>query len=217
MKLSAFATALVLAWASTISGSPTGSIEARQVVSPPPGFAITKQTVNGSGCPPGSTFYVLNGDKSAVTVGFSRYYAEVGPNIPISSNRRNCQLTWSVNVPPGFSFGLAAVDYRGWYQLDDKVTASQQSSYYFQGHLAQATARSELVGPVAGRDYLYQDQFDLVSTVLSPCGTSTVLNIQTDLRTNNSKNPRGYGYIATDSINATLTQTFHFKWQTCKN
>ncbi|KAF9474913.1 hypothetical protein BDN70DRAFT_884344 [Pholiota conissans] len=181
----------------------------------PPGFNITGLGVNGSGCPPGSTYYLLNVDKTAVTVTFSQFFAEAGPGISISSNRKNCQLTFGVNVPPGFTYGVSTVDYRGYYQLDKGVTASQQSIYYFQGQLTQATARSDLVGPVDGADYTYRDEFDLVSTVTSPCGVSSVMNIQSDLRTSNSANPKGAGYIATDSIDTALTTTFNFQWQKC--
>ncbi|TEB35226.1 hypothetical protein FA13DRAFT_1772365 [Coprinellus micaceus] len=200
-------------------GSPAGSPKPAATPAPqlpPKGFNITSLGLNGSGCPSGSAFYLLNADRTAVTVTFSQYYAEVGPNIPISSNRRNCRLTFGVTVPPGFTFGVANVDYRGYYQLDSKVTASQNSLYYFQGQLVQATARSDLVGPISAGDYLYRDTFDLVSIVLAPCGGSTVLNVQSELRTNNQKNTKGSGYIANDSIDATLTQTFNFKWQTCK-
>ncbi|KDR84683.1 hypothetical protein GALMADRAFT_133925 [Galerina marginata CBS 339.88] len=182
----------------------------------PPGFNITSLGVNGSGCPPGTAYYLLNVDRTAVTVTFSQYYAEGGPGIAISQNRKNCQLTFGVSVPPGFTYGIATVDYRGYYQLDSQVTASQQSIYYFQGVLTQATARSDLVGPVDGKDYTYRDTFDLVSTVLAPCGVSSVLNIQSDLRVSNAKNTKGSGYIATDSVDTQLTTTFNFQWQTCK-
>ncbi|KJA19514.1 hypothetical protein HYPSUDRAFT_69262 [Hypholoma sublateritium FD-334 SS-4] len=60
-----------------------------------------------------------------------------------------------------------------------------------QGQVQQATARSDIVGPVAGADYTYRDSFDLVFTVTAPCGVSTVLNIVSDLRASNNANTRG--------------------------
>ncbi|TFK28361.1 hypothetical protein FA15DRAFT_753498 [Coprinopsis marcescibilis] len=195
-----------------IDGAPTVP-----TVPAPVGFNITSLGVIGTGCPPGSVYYILNPERTAVTVSFSEYYAEAGPGIAISSNRKNCRLTFGVNVPTGFTFGIATVDYRGYYQLDSKVTANQQSLYYFQGQLQQATARSTLTGPVSGKDYTYRDSFDLVSTVLAPCGAATVLNVQSELRVSNSANTKGAGYIANDSIDTSLTTTFNFAWQECKN
>ncbi|KAF5331872.1 hypothetical protein D9611_008833 [Ephemerocybe angulata] len=182
----------------------------------PPGFNITSLGVIGTGCPPGSTYHVLNAEKTAVTVTFSEFYAEAGPGISISKNRKACQLTFGISVPPGFTFGVASVDYRGYYQLDSKVTASQSSLYYFQGEVVQADARSTLTGPINGKEYTYRDQFELVSTVQSPCGKSTVLNINSDVRVSNSANTKGAGYLATDSIDTSLATTFNFQWQTCK-
>ncbi|TEB35281.1 hypothetical protein FA13DRAFT_1332428 [Coprinellus micaceus] len=182
---------------------------------PPPGFNITSLGVLGTGCPPGSTYYALNAEKTAVTVTFSEFYAEAGPDIAISKNRKACQLTLGVSVPSGFTFGVATVDYRGFYQLDSKVSASQQSIYYFQGEKIQSTARSDLVGPVDGKEYTYRDEFDLVSTNQAPCGVSTVLNINSDVRVNNANNTKGSGYLATDSIDTALATTFNFVWQTC--
>ncbi|EAU93304.1 hypothetical protein CC1G_13195 [Coprinopsis cinerea okayama7 len=183
----------------------------------PAGFKITSLGVIGTGCPPGSTYWVLSPDNTALTVTFSEYYAQAGPGIPANQNRKNCRLTIGVDVPPGFTFGVASIDYRGYYQLDSRVTASQNSLYYFQGQILQATARKDLVGPVDGADYTYRDMFDLVSTVQSPCGISTVLNVQSDLRVSNSQNTRGSGYIATDSIDTALNTTLNFQWQACPN
>jgi len=41
-------------------------------------------------------FLLIPGNKDAVTVSFSQYFAQVGPGLPISDNRKNCQMTLSV-------------------------------------------------------------------------------------------------------------------------
>jgi len=203
-----------LACLGAVAASPAPDHEARQTTGPS-GFNITSLVLNGSGCPPGSAVYTLSTDKSAVTVTFSRFFAEVGPGIPISHSRRNCQVTLGIRVPQGFSFAIANVDYRGYYQLDKKVTASQNAIYYFQGQLQQATARSTLTGPILGKDYTYRDSFGLATLVFCPCGANTVLNINSDLRTNNANNKAGSGYISQDSTDVSLKQIFHFQWRKC--
>ncbi|KAH6896259.1 hypothetical protein BKA70DRAFT_1570141 [Coprinopsis sp. MPI-PUGE-AT-0042] len=218
MKFSALALALAASIAPVL-GFPAPAAEGLTIrtVPAPRNFSITSFGMLGTGCPPGSAFHVLSDDRESVTVGFSQFWAEVGPGIPISKNRKSCLLTFGVAIPGGYTLGVGSVETRGWYQLDSAVTASQQSKYYFQGLLQSATARQDMVGLVPGANYVYNDNFDLASLALSPCGGYAVLNIQAELRTSNSANPQGHGYIATDSIVPDLEQTFNFNFFPCRS
>ncbi|KAL0571237.1 hypothetical protein V5O48_010725 [Marasmius crinis-equi] len=181
----------------------------------PPNFNITSLGLNGSGCPPGSAFYILNDQHTAVTITFSAFEASAGPDISITENRKNCQVSLNVHVPQGFSFAIVDVDYRGFYELDTKVKAFHDATYYFQGQLVQSEATSTLTGPVDGKNYVYRDEFNLTPTIYSPCGEDTVLNINSQVRVDNSGNRKGYGFVTDDSIDASITQTFNFQWLTC--
>jgi hypothetical protein len=66
---------------------------------------------------------------------------------------------------------------RGYYQLDKGVTASQNSIYYFQGQLAQASARSALKGPVTGKEYTYRDAFGIASVNYSASNVYPVIDL----------------------------------------
>ncbi|KAG8811436.1 hypothetical protein FRC19_003790 [Serendipita sp. 401] len=183
--------------------------EERQV-SGPAGFNITSIGVNGSGCPAGTAYYILDPTRTSFTVTFSNYIASAGPGILITENRKNCAIVLGVHVPGGFTFAVATVDYRGFYQLDPKVKAIQRAIYYFQAQIKQAVATSTRTGPVAGADYVYRDEFDIWSSVRCPCGTSTALIINSSIRIDNSQNRQGSGVITNDSVDGRLNTKFRY-------
>src|SRR4029453_11367189 len=78
---------------------------------------IDKVAYNGTGCAPGTAEVALSDDHQAVTVMYSEFVAEVGPGIPLSASRKNCQLNINVHVPGGITFAIAEVDYRGFADI----------------------------------------------------------------------------------------------------
>jgi hypothetical protein len=123
-------------------------------------------------------------------------------------------LPLSRSIPSGFFFGLRYVEWRGYYHLDPMVNATQETIHYFTGSLLQATTRDYLTGPIEGRAYTYRDSFDF-ETPYSPCGQQAILNLNTQLRVNNSGNKSGRGLITADAIEGLALRLF-FQWQTCR-
>lgn len=76
------------------------------------------------------------------------------------------------------------------------------------------------MGPVNG-DYLKSDKAESTSTVMSPCGTGGILNINSQVRlaatgSNTSPN-KPTGLLTTDSTDLKFTQVVSVQWQKCKN
>ncbi|PPQ83468.1 hypothetical protein CVT25_007059 [Psilocybe cyanescens] len=188
VKITFSTAAIVCALAiSSVLSAPAAGISS---VAPPSGFAVTSFGINGSGCPAGSASYFID-DKTGLNVVYSSFYAEAGPGVPISENRKNCQLTLGVR--------LDFLSLSGYYYLDPAVTAAQETLYY--------------LGPVPGDYYNYGSSFPFIT--YSVCGTNTVLNIGTSIRASNTQNSKGSGYIATDDTKVSLTQLFNLAWQAC--
>src|SRR5919109_3624162 len=91
----ALAALLTTALPAQPASSPSGGFE-----DPPPDKIIIKvATVNGSGCPQGTTAVAVSEDNTAFTVTYSDYLAQVGGNSDPTAFRKNCQLSLVVHVP----------------------------------------------------------------------------------------------------------------------
>ncbi|OAX82828.1 hypothetical protein ACJ72_02820 [Emergomyces africanus] len=174
---------------------------------------IVGVTHGGTGCPSGTVSHVLSDDRSVMTLIFDKYVAAIGPDLPISDSRKNCQLNINLRYPGGFQYSIFSADYRGYAKLDRGVTGLQKSTYYFSGETKQASTTTRWVGPM-DKDYLLHDETDHATTVWSPCGTNGALNVNSQIRLSSSdRNARGV--LTTDSIDASFRQIVHVRWQRC--
>jgi hypothetical protein len=171
-------------------------------------------TYAGSGCAAGSVAENISPDRQAFTLLFDSFMAEAGPGVPFTEKRKNCQLNVDLDFPAGWSYSIAKIDYRGYVSLDPGVRALQRASYYFQGSGQTAAASSSAVGPV-DQDYQLEDVLGISALVWSPCGAQRSLNINTEVRADNSLNPAGNGLITTDSIDGTFKTIFALQWTHC--
>ncbi len=187
------------------------------VVDPPPTGQITIDvvTVNGSGCRIGTAAIAVSPDNKAFTVTYSDYLAQVGPEAGPTEFRKNCQLNLKVNVPGGFTFGIAQADYRGFAHLERGAKGTQRASYYFQG-MSDTDRRTKTWNGALSDDWQVTHKTDVASIIYHPCGAKRNFNINTELRVDKgTSDPKKTSFMAMDSTDGSIETIYHFAWKKC--
>jgi hypothetical protein len=204
----------------TAIAAPVAQVE---IIVPPSGPTpnlgdVTIESVNyaGTGCPAGTASVSLSDDKSNVVLAFDSYVASIGPGIAVTESRKNCALNFNIKYPPGWSYTIYETDYLGFVGLDEGVTATQKSTYFFSSKAKNTfEGQSFWTGPIS-EDYQFTDTFDAAAVVLSPCDSKTnTLNVNTQIRLDNSRAKTGSGLITTDTITGKVTQLLGIAWFAC--
>lgn len=168
-------------------------------------------TYGGSGCPAGSVAQSLSIDRSTFTLIFDSFIASKGPGHPAADALKSCQLNLNLKIPQGWQYSIATIDHRGYVQLPKKMKAIQESTYYFQGDGALASADSSFVGPVT-KNYLIRDTLPFSTVVWSSCDKVRPLNITTQLQL---KGGTEAGQITTDNIDGKIGFVLGLRWKPC--
>ncbi|MGW1724481.1 DUF4360 domain-containing protein [Streptomyces sp. NPDC002306] len=210
LLLSGAAAAALLSTALPAQGASSGFED------PPPDKIIIKvATVNGSGCPQGTTAVAVSEDNTAFTVTYSAYLAQAGGNSDPTAYRKNCQLNLVVHVPSGFTYAIASADYRGYAALQSGASATQRASYYFQGSSNTAFRSHPYNGPYDD-NWQATDSTDWAQLVWAPCGVQRNFNINTELRVNaGSSAPGKVSFMTMDSTDGDISTVYHLAWREC--
>ncbi|MEV6482546.1 DUF4360 domain-containing protein [Streptomyces sp. NPDC051576] len=182
---------------------------------PPDKIVINVATVNGSGCPQGTTAVAVSEDNTAFTVTYSAYLAQVGGNSDPTAFRKNCQLNLVVHVPQGFTYAIASADYRGFASLQPGASGAQKASYYFQGSSNTAAKNHPFNGPYDD-NWQANDTTDVAQLVWAPCGVQRNFNINTELRVSaGSSAPGAVSFMTMDSTDGDISTVYHMAWEHC--
>jgi len=93
----------------------------------------------GSGCPQGTMSQSIAADRQTFTLIFDKHVATIGNGVPITENRKNCQINVGLRFPKGFSFSVFSSQYRGYAQIDKGVHGQHKSTLYFAGQTQQVS------------------------------------------------------------------------------
>ncbi len=181
----------------------------------PPGGQVTLsvQTINGSGCPAGTTSVSMLPDNSAFRVTYANFLAQVNGGASATAFRKNCQINLQVNIPQGFTFAISWADYRGHASLASGATALERTNYYFQGTSGNNYADHTFSGPFSG----WWHATDITSSedlVYEPCGETVNLNLNTELRVDDGGS-NATSWISMNASDAGVYTLVHFQWEQC--
>jgi hypothetical protein len=172
-------------------------------------------TYGGTGCPSGTVSTALSSDRTTFTMIFDKFVASSGPGVPVTEQRKNCQVNVDLRYPNGWSYSIVSVDYRGYAQLPAGVSATQKANYYFAGQTQQVSSESVFNGPY-DNDYLSSDKIPISAYIWSPCGAISRGNVNAQVRLSGNAAALSRGaQVTVDSIDGKVKQIYGLQWRRC--
>ncbi|RPB29027.1 hypothetical protein L211DRAFT_832907 [Terfezia boudieri ATCC MYA-4762] len=179
-------------------------------------FYIKGINYAGSGCPAGSIAPDTSPASTAcdISIAFDSLFPYPEPDSNPNEARRNCQVTFELQFPAGWSLTIIEMSTSGYIHLDEKFSAMLQATFRWATQSTRATVNSPWVGPIHG-NVTFVDELASEELVWSSCnGGSHSLIITTSIQIDNSKNPKASSMVP-KGIDKTLTQTFYCQWRRC--
>jgi hypothetical protein len=203
---------------SALTAPVAGTLNVGSVLPAPPTdrVVIDVVTVNGSGCPAGTTAVAATPDNTAFTVTYSSYLAQVGVGAAPTDFRKNCQLNIIVHVPGGFTYAIAKADHRGFASLAPGATGTERAGYYFTGDTPTVYRQHTYYGAMSN-NWAASDVTAAADLVWAPCGVYRNLNINTEILVNrgSSNTSTTTSFMTMDSTDSSVHTVYHFAWRRC--
>lgn len=189
--------------------------QATEFEAPPGKVTVEVASINGSGCPAGTTAVSAASDNTAFTVTYSDYLAHRGAGSSPTDFRKNCQLNLQIHVPQGFTYAIARADYRGFAHLARGAYGQQRAGYYFQGQSPTARITHTFSGPLSN-NWQASDEKEYSDLVWAPCGEVRNLNVNTELRVyQGTSDPEATNFMTMDSTDGSVSTRYQFAWKQC--
>ncbi|GBG93043.1 hypothetical protein CBR_g58377 [Chara braunii] len=171
----------------------------------PPQVTIRYVIYAGSGCTYENTNYVLSNDYKTATFMFGGMVATTDGSL--ADKRRNCQMSFSLNYPDGWSVSIGRATGRVFADIAERSEGIYETQYYFSGQMGTAMIERKITGPKVG-SFEFTDDF--LTLVWSQCNKVPNLNIKTVVRVEGEK-----AVMALDSHGTKFQLIFNLQWRQC--
>lgn len=166
-----------------------------------PVVKLDVKSVNGSGCPLGSSVVANVPDHTAFTLSYSAFKVT-------GSSYKNCVVSINVEVPAGWTYAVYEVDNRGYGVLDPGASGRLVMNSWFTGFPWTLKADQTFKGPL---DDFWQTTSTTPSLTWAPCNASFNLTLNNTLRVT-GPTTSSMELFAQDVRVSTI---FHLQWMRC--
>lgn len=152
------------------TAAPTSPLERRQTLPVGDQIQIQSVTVAGNGCPPGTFTSQVSLDRTAVTLGFDQFAAEL---TPASDRDKTCAVVVQARYPVGCITAVVENTQHGFAELPAAVVGSLQAAYAVTPGRIVGSAASQT--SLSGAAYVFGQPWlktDRISTAVSATSTS---------------------------------------------
>jgi hypothetical protein len=148
-------------------------------------IALGTPAYGGNGCPLGSASATLSPDAKSLNILFDEFIVDAGPRTGRTAERKTCNISIPIHVPPGLSVAISALNHRGSNDLPETASSQVNVSYFFAGVAGPQFSRT-FNGPLL-ENYDTIDRWSAGALTWSPCGIDVMLRMNTSLsvRSNN--------------------------------
>lgn len=175
--------------------------------------AVQVLNVNGSGCRQHTTAAALSPDRTAFTITYSAYAAQLTTG-SVTRAGVDCRVNLKITAPAGYAPAVTSVDYRGFAEIAAGAAGRQSASYRFHGAARVESAGRDLPGPFSG-DWQVTDPGE-GGPLVGACNGSPVLDVDSSLSLAAGSSAAGSAsYLAMDSADGVASSTYHLVWQRC--
>jgi len=174
-------------------------------VFPPGPVTVEVVSVGGSGCPQGTTNVAMSEDNEAFTVTYSDFLVQARG----SEAKKSCTIELKLNHAPGYAYGIAATDYRGFANLTDGARGVERNSYHFPGFPTRHSMHT-YQGPMSD-NWQVTDKPDSVAH--GPCKDKKPLTIEAELKVTGKG--AATSFMTMDSTDSSVSTTFRLQWKKC--
>jgi len=179
---------------------------------PPPGVSISRVSLRGPACPPGTATVDLLRDNTAFVITYNEFNVEAGPDVPLPESSKHCVAIIGLDYPAGWTWTVSSIVYRGSMILADGVNGRLRTRISFPG-MPSVSREVRKYGPFLG-DFELAARYDIQTW--APCGGGRLpMTMTATAQVDNVRYRNRSGLVTVEQQDGTFDMICNLQWRRC--